>query len=42
MHTPSHTHARGYLTPSVALGDTEIVKNLEETGKFRIELIESS
>ena len=33
---------RGYLTPSVALGETDIIKNLEDTGKFKIELVESS
>jgi short subunit dehydrogenase-like uncharacterized protein len=32
----------GYLTPSVAFGHTDIIKNLEETGKVKIELVESA
>jgi hypothetical protein len=31
----------GYLTPSVAFGNTDIIKNLEDTGKFKVELVES-
>ena len=39
-HTNTHTHS-GYLTPSVAFGNTDIIKNLEDTGKFKVELVES-
>lgn len=40
MHSLLLLHS-GYLTPSVAFGNTDIIKNLEDTGKFKVELVES-
>ena len=50
VHTHTHTHAHslthkiysgGIYTPSVALGDTNIIQNLENTGKVKFEVLQN-
>ena len=42
-HTHTHTqiYSGGIYTPSVALGDTNIIQNLENTGKVKFEVLQN-
>ena len=41
FHTHMHVYSGGIYTPSVALGNTNIIQNLENTGKVKFEVLQN-